>query len=378
MNSLPALGIIGYRGFGAFCTEAYHDNGVARVVAFAGRDRAAMETTAARYGVPRCYTDWRELIQDPAVQVVHIVTPPALHKEMATAALGAGKHVFVEKPLATSNEDAQAILEAGRAAKRQVGINYVMRYNLLYDAVRQIARAGTLGALTHVGFENYASDEGLDDPHWFWDKTQSGGIFIEHGVHFFDMVGAIVGAPAQSVLGRTWTRADGTGKQDRVQAIVSYANGAEASFHHAFNRPGALEQQTAHFAFQRGHVSLGGWIPTTLRLTALVSDADRDALRALLPVPLTDDPAFSPPPGGTVRGGGSDYPVTRRVHANWTLGDPTPVYKQAVTDAMADFLHSLHDPAHAPRVTGGDGAVSLSVAIAAACSAIEGHEAPGQ
>ena len=286
------IGLIGYRGFGAFCTEVFHRTGAGRVVAFAGRDARAMAETAERCGVPRTYTDWRGLIADPEVELVHIVTPPDKHAEMAIAALEAGKHVLVEKPLAVSNEEARAILQAAERAGRVAGINYVMRYDPLYQTVAQIAREGWLGALTHVGFENYASDEGLGDDHWFWNKDQSGGIFVEHGVHFFDVIGAIVAAPARRVLGQTWTRADGTGKEDRVQALVTYENGVEASFYHAFNRPGALEKQTAHFAFEKGHVILDGWIPHTLHLTAIVSEDELLGLRRLLPVTVVDDEDF--------------------------------------------------------------------------------------
>lgn len=359
------LGLIGPRGFGAFCTGAYHEKGDARVVAFAGRDAASLAALAAHYDVPRTYTDWREMLQDPDVEAVHIVTPPDLHAEMAVAALQAGKHVFVEKPLATTNADAQAILDAARSAGRVAGINYVMRYDPLYQAVQTVARAGWLGPLTHIGFENYASDEGLGDDHWFWDQAQSGGIFVEHGVHFFDIVGAIAGAPAQGVQGRTWTRSDGTGKQDRVHALVTYENGVEASFYHAFNRPGALERQTAHFAFERGHVTLHGWIPTTLDLTAIVDDAGRAGLASVLPLEVVagDD---TPP---TVRGSGRTYAVAARVRAHQHLGGPTPVYLRAVQDAMADFARAVRDPSHTPRVTAHDGALSLRVALAARESA---------
>lgn len=374
MTPLPLpIGIIGYRGFGAFCTEAFHEAGTGRVAAYAGRDRAAMDAVAQKYGVLRTYTDWHELVTDPAVEIVHIVTPPGLHAEMAVAALRAGKHVFGEKPLATTNEDARRILEAGRESGKLVGINYVMRYDPLYQLVAQIAQSGVLGALTHVGFENYASDEGLADDHWFWDKPQSGGIFIEHGVHFFDIVGAIVGAEAQSVLGRAWTRRDGTHKEDRVQAIVTYRNGIEASFYHAFNRPGALEKQTAHFAFERGHISLDGWIPTTLHLSAIVSQDDLDALRELMSVTVVDDEAFPAATGRAVRGNGNTYHVHHRVHAQERLAAPTPVYKKAVGDALSDFVLAIRYPAHVRRVTAEDGARSLAVAVAARQSAEEGR-----
>lgn len=355
------IGLIGPRGFGAFCTGAYQAAQAARVVAFAGRDAANLSALAAQYGVARTYTDWREMIADPEVEVVHIVTPPDKHAAMAVAALQAGKHVFVEKPPATTDAGAQAILDAARRAGRVVGINFVMRYDPLYQAVQAIARTGWIGPLTHVGFENYASDEGLGDDHWFWDPVQSGGIFVEHGVHFFDIIGAIAGAPARDVRGRTWTRGDGTGKEDRVQALVTYENGIEASFYHAFNRPGALERQTAHFAFERGHIALHGWIPTSLELTAIVDDAGRQALATMLPLEVVagDD---TPP---VVRGNGKTYTVTARVRAYRNLGEPTPVYLRAVQDAMADFAAAVRDPSHRPLVTAQDGAASLRVALAA-------------
>ncbi len=363
-----ALGLIGPRGFGAFCAGAYHDAGVARVAAFAGRDPAALAEAAARYTVPRTYTDWREMLRDPSVEAVHIVTPPDRHAEMATAALQAGKHVFVEKPLATAAADAEAIVAAAAKSGRVAGINFVMRYDPLYQTVQEIARQGWLGDLTHIGFENYASDEGLGDDHWFWDPAASGGIFIEHGVHFFDIVGAIAGADAVSVLGKTWTREDGTGKEDRVQALVSYENGVDASFYHAFNRPGALEKQAAQFAFERGHVTLHGWIPTGLELTAIVDDAGFSGLQTVLPLEtMGDDPAR------TVRGNGKNLEVTRRVHAQRNLGGPTPVYLKAVQDAMADFAAAVRDPSHRRLVTAADGAASVRVAAAARASAESGE-----
>lgn len=367
MASSPLnIGIIGYRGFGAFCTGAFHDSGAGRVVAYAGRDERAMTDTAREYGVARTYTDWRALVADPDVELVHIVTPPNLHAEMAVAALQAGKHVFVEKPLATTAEDAQAILSAAQSAGKVAGINYVMRYNPLYQIVLRIAREGYLGALTHAEFQNYASDEGLNDDHWFWDKAQSGGIFVEHGVHFFDIIGAIAGTRPRRVLGQTWTRGDG--KEDRVQALVTYANGVEASFYHAFNRPGALERQNAHFAFERGHVFLDGWTPTTLHLNAIISDDDLTGLRRVLPVTIVDDEDFSGA-GLEVRGGGQTFRVQHRVHARETLADITPVYRKAVGDALVDLVAAIHDPTHRRLVTAEDGAQSLNVARAARRSA---------
>ena len=364
LNTPLSIGLIGPRGFGTFCTEAYHEGSAGRVIAYAGRDPVGLAEAARRCGVPDTYTDWREMLRDPAIEVVHIVTPPDKHAEMAIAALEAGKHVFVEKPLATSNADASAILSAAEAAGKITGVNFVMRYNPLYQAAQTLAASSWLGRLTHIGFENYASDEGLGDDHWFWDPIASGGIFVEHGVHFFDIIGAIAAAPAIDVQGRAWTRPDGTGKEDRVQALVTYENGIEASFYHAFNRPGALEKQTAHFAFERGHLTLHGWIPTTLDLTAVVDEAGLAGLSSLLPIEMTANGDFGAT-GRTIRGNGRELFVSHRVTAHRALGDPTPVYRTAVQAAFADFAAAVRDPHHRRLVTAEDGAESVRVAIAA-------------
>ncbi len=366
MNFPPvSLGMIGPRGFGAFCAEAYLEAGLISLAALAGRDQANLDMIAARFGNPKTYTDWREMVQDPAVEAVHIVTPPACHAEMAVAALNAGKHVFIEKPLATTADDARMILDAAAASGKVAGINYVMRYNPLYQTVQAIRAEGWLGELTHVGFENYASDEGLGDGHWFWDPQASGGIFVEHGVHFFDIIGAIAGGAVKDVVGKTWIRGGGTNKEDRVQALVTYENNVEASFYHAFNRPGALERQTAHFAFERGHLTLHGWIPTSLSLSAIVDDAGAAGLSSVLALEDVPDEAFP----AMVRGNGKDLSVMRRVRASQSLGAATPVYRQAVKDAFADFARAIRDPEYMPRVTIEDGAVSLATAIAAHDSA---------
>ena len=66
------IGMIGHRGFAAFCAEVFHETGHGRVVAFSGRDAAAMKESAAHFGVGKAFTDWRELIADPEVELVHI------------------------------------------------------------------------------------------------------------------------------------------------------------------------------------------------------------------------------------------------------------------------------------------------------------------
>jgi predicted dehydrogenase len=87
----------------------------------------AAEQAAHQYGFKRWRTDWKALIGDPGIHVVSITTPNTLHKEMALAAIAAGKHVHCEKPLAPSVADAEAMVKAAEAkgVVTQVGYNYI-------------------------------------------------------------------------------------------------------------------------------------------------------------------------------------------------------------------------------------------------------------
>ena len=89
--------------------------------------------------------DWRTMIDDPEIDVIHVTTPNALHKEMSLAAIAAGKHVHCEKPLATSVEDARAMTEAAEAAgvRTQVGFNYLC--NPMMALAKEMIAAGELG-----------------------------------------------------------------------------------------------------------------------------------------------------------------------------------------------------------------------------------------
>src|SRR5437868_5701151 len=104
------------------------------ILAEAGEDLA--QRKAAEFGFARATSDWRSLVTDPAVDVVSITTPNQFHAEMAIAALEAGKHVWCEKPMATSLADAQAMQAAWKASGRQA----VLGYNYVQNPVMRLIR----------------------------------------------------------------------------------------------------------------------------------------------------------------------------------------------------------------------------------------------
>ena len=82
---------------------------------------------------------------------------------------------------------ADELIAVARSRDRLIVANLMQRYNPLFGVVRRLVEGRVLGEVLHGSFENYASDENLAEGHWFWDRSKSGGIFVEHGVHFFDL-----------------------------------------------------------------------------------------------------------------------------------------------------------------------------------------------
>ncbi len=365
MTSPIGIGMVGASGaFGRFIAEAIEEMGGARLAAVAGTDPARTERAARDLAAGAHYTDYRALAADPDVDLVVITSPPASHAAIGIAAARAGKAIFVEKPIATSVADARALLDAAREARVAATVDFVMRYNPVFDALESWQARGLLGGLRRVDFQNFAADESLPPAHWFWDRALSGGILVEHGVHFFDIYGHLIGSPPVAVAGTLTTR-PGTDQQDKVLADVTHANGALASYYHAFDKPSRLERTTAVLGYDRGYAEVEGWIAMAVTIEAIVDDAQQRALAATPGIELETVETYT----GTARhtrGDGQDYAVTARVRGTLRLPrSKQDVYRTSVADALRDLVAARADPTHHPRVTLADGARAVAVARAA-------------
>ena len=192
--SPPAcVAVAGAGGFGQFCLEAYRQTGDISVAAVADPNLAG---SAPRTHPELSITaDWRNLLDVPTIEVIHLATPPLLRAEIAVPALKAGKSVFCEKPLALSLREADEILDAARLAGRSVGVDYVLRHHPAFEFVARLSASALFGPLRTFSLQNFA--QVLPGDHWMWDTEKSGGILVEHGVHFFDAYGQIAGAPEE-------------------------------------------------------------------------------------------------------------------------------------------------------------------------------------
>jgi predicted dehydrogenase len=205
-------------------------------------DEAAAKAAAA-LGFSRATSDWRSLVADPAINVVNITAPNALHKEMALAAIASGKHVYCEKPLAPLAIDAREMAEAAEAAavKTQVGFNYLC--NPMLGLAREMIAAGELGEIRGyrgVHAEDYMADSA--GPFTFRHDPAGGGALADIGSHALATAEFLMGpaaGPIASVMGDCVTmiaeRPDGKGGKRRVEvddvgrAFLRFASGATGS-----------------------------------------------------------------------------------------------------------------------------------------------------
>ena len=213
INDPLGLGMIGCGAFGLFCLDAFSGLRDLRVVAVADAHAPAARQAAERLGISPC-KDAAELLARRDVDIVHVATPPSGHHELAMAAIKAGKHVLCEKPLATDLAQGDEILAAAERAGVIAPVNFVLRYNPVVEAVKAIIDSRLLGGVLAGCLTNCAFDTFMPPGHWFWDKSVSGGIFIEHGVHFFDLYSYWLG-PGRMIDAHADTR-EGTGQEDRV------------------------------------------------------------------------------------------------------------------------------------------------------------------
>src|SRR5581483_2775713 len=185
------------------------------------------------------------------------------------------------KPLALTVSQAHEMVSLARRWDRLLVANLMQRYNPLFAAVRRLVEARVLGEFLHGYFENYASDENLPAGHWFWDREKSGGIFVEHGVHFFDLFAGWLG-PGRVEAAQVGVR-PGTAIEEHVHATVRYGEATLVNFYHGFHQAGRMDRQELRLVFERGDVTLSDWVPTRARIHALVDERQTRELCDLFP-----------------------------------------------------------------------------------------------
>ena len=352
MADKKGIGIIGYGGFGEFIHRAWNKMDNAHVVAVCDAD-----PRRAPGGDAAFYTSDEQLLADPNVDIVSVATPPNTHKDLGVAAMQAGKHVLIEKPLALSVDDAQRIKRVAEDTGRVASVNFVLRYNRIVGILRDIIQSEVLGKPRRCDLRNYAMQDTVPEGHWFWDQTVSGGIFLEHGVHFFDLASWVLNTKSVNTCSMGVERKPGM--EDRVFAAVRYEDDVIGTYWHSFSRPRELETTTFHFAFDLGEIEMIGWIPLELRIWGWTDQRGMGKLKSVQPG-LVQARRMD-----TTQAHSSEffYEVEYEVNTGIKLEDSKlEVYAQNLRGIMGDLIQAIDDPSHKMRVTLDDAIEAVRVA----------------
>ncbi len=363
MEQEIGLGVIGCGGFGLFALQQFVQVPGVRLAGMAGTARPAALTAARRYGLEDV-VEVERLLALPSIDIVYISTPPFLHYPQAKAALAAGKHVICEKPLALTVEQADELVTIARQQDRLLVANLMQRYNPLFDMVCALVERKLLGELLHGYFENYASDENLPADHWFWDRAKSGGIFVEHGVHFFDLFAGWLGRG--EVVAAQASKRHETCIEDQVQCTVRYGDDVDVNFYHGFHQTGRMDRQELRLVFERGDLLLQGWVPTYARIHAIADESEARELCELFPGARLDVLVPYGPQDRRCVGHGREYDVYQQFELHWGEGrQKSRVYCELLRSFFADQLAWIRDHKHVRKTTEQNGCDSVAMACAA-------------
>jgi predicted dehydrogenase len=363
------IGVVGAGAFATFALEHLIAVDGVGVVAVADVDAGRADAMAQHFGV--AHLDVDAIVGDPdaGIDIVYIATPPASHGPLTLAALGAGRHVLVEKPLAIDLGEADAVVAAAEERGSFAVANLLQRYNPVADQVRRIVNGGVLGEPLHAFLENWAADEGLAPTHWFWDRSLSGGIFVEHVVHFFDLFASWFGA-GEVVAAERLLR-PGSAFEEQVRCTTRYraaqGEGVLVDQYHGFHQPGVLDRMQLQVLFERGDVALSGWIPTEMRIDAIADERSLAELMSLIADAEVVSSVAIDAPTGIVRGRHHDIRADRRVVLRSGRKElKMQRYGELVRALFADQVAWAGDRSHRRRLDERASRDAVALAVAAA------------
>lgn len=233
------MAIVGAGIWGENHAQIYQAHPFAETVAICDMNREKAEAVAARVGIPKVYSDYREMFAESGCDAVSVVTPDFLHGDVAVAAAEHGKHVLIEKPLATTREDVMRILKAVRANNVRAMVDLHNRWSPPFNATKQAVDRGDLG-------EVYSGYFRLNDVKWVatdmlpWAEKSSILWFL--GSHSVDTLSWIMNSPVKRVY--TVSREGilqgmGVDTVDEYMTTLEFENGCIAQMENGWITPNA-------------------------------------------------------------------------------------------------------------------------------------------
>ena len=235
-------GIIGMGFIGKQHYEALRRINGVRIRAISVSSESRLKELRENYDVDYVTADWREIISDPSIQVIHNCTPHRLHDEINLAAIAAGKHVYAEKPMSLSAEGAKKVLDTAKAAGVANGINHQYRMNAAVQEMHNRIQSGKAGKLLYISGQYLQDSVARHDDYSKRriPEDSPARALLDIGVHWYDTATFAVGMPIKRVYAKMYTsypvRIDpATGNEieihsdDTTAVMVEFADGTPGS-----------------------------------------------------------------------------------------------------------------------------------------------------
>lgn len=229
------IGLVGYGAWGAQHAAAIAGTPGTQLAWIAAPSETSRAKAAAAYPEARLAADYREMLADPGIDMIDVVAPNHLHEEIGCAALAAGKHVLMEKPLATTLAGCDRLISAERASGKRISVGHELRLSDQWGLIKRDIDAGRIGAPRHATITLFRNAYRPGADGWRFDPARVGSWTLEETVHFFDLALWYLAASGPPCAVRaTAPQVDPeTGLSQTISAMLFFPDGASAVLTHS-------------------------------------------------------------------------------------------------------------------------------------------------
>lgn len=182
------FGLIGFGAWGQHHARAITQAPDGALLAIATSSEETAKKAREAYPDAAVYCDYKDLLANDEIETVDVVVPNYLHCEIGVAALDAGKHVLLEKPMATTGPECDRLIEARDRNKRLLSIAHDYRTSRQYVHIKELADAGDLGDLSYININLFRNPFRLGSGGWRFSEERVGSWILEEPVHFVDLI----------------------------------------------------------------------------------------------------------------------------------------------------------------------------------------------
>lgn len=255
MDGRPCIAVIGAGNFAVRTFIPKLASREVRLHTLASRSGGDASSAASKFGFENVGTDVDAVIRNPEIDTVFVLTRHGSHAALSTAALTAGKHVFVEKPLALTPEDARGAVEAAASAGTHLMVGFNRRFApLAQDVAAKVSkRSGPLTSLMTINAGR------IPRPHWVHDPESGGGRIVGEACHWIDLARFWTAAPIESVQ-VVAARDDGGVPIDDIAAIhLAFEDGSISAIHYLAAGSPRVPKERMECCFDDQTISIDNW-----------------------------------------------------------------------------------------------------------------------